>query len=117
MRTLKALIPAVISAFLCVTASAQAAEQNKIDKNSLGSIESLIRRQRYDEALEAAKSRLQATPGDYRLWTLEGIAFSLKGDAKDAVAAFDKALRISPDYTPALKGDVQILFQSGDKRA
>ena len=117
MRTLKELIPAVISACLCVTASAQSADPNKSNKNSLGSIESMIRGQHYDEALEIAKSRLRETPDDYRLWTLEGIALSLQGDSKEAVAAFDKALRISPDYGPALKGEVQILFQSGDKRA
>ena len=51
------------------------------------------------------------------MWTLEGIIYSMQGKANDAHLAFEKALRISPQYVPALKGDVQILYQQNDKRA
>lgn len=81
------------------------------------SIESLVRSKQYDQALQLTKSQLHAKPSDVRLWTLEGIILSLKGETTDALSAFDKALRLSPTYMPALKGEVQLLYQTGDKRA
>ena len=49
--------------------------------------------------------------------TFQGIALSLKGDTEGALTSFDKALHLSATYEPALKGEVEILFRSGDKRA
>jgi tetratricopeptide (TPR) repeat protein len=83
----------------------------------VASIESLIRSQQYDQALQAAKSRLHEAPNDFRLWTLEGIIFSIKGDRSEALTAFEKALSLSPGYPAALRGEVQLLFPAGDKRA
>ena len=83
----------------------------------VASIESLIRSQQYDEALQATRSKLSETPGDFRIWTLQGIIYSLKGSNVEAQAAFEHALRIAPTYTPALKGEVQLLYPAGDKRA
>lgn len=81
------------------------------------SAESLIRAHQYDQALHLIQSSLKTSPKDYRLWTLEGIVFSLEQKPADALSAFDKALAQSPSYIPALKGEVQLLFPSGDKRA
>ncbi len=91
-----------------------AAQQNA---SPVASIESLIRSEKYGQALELTKSQLHTKPADFRLWTLEGIIYSLQGQKTDAIGAFDKALRLSPSYIPALKGDVQLLYDSGDKRA
>jgi tetratricopeptide (TPR) repeat protein len=85
--------------------------------SAIAEIQSLIRSKQYDQALVRTGADLQKTPADYRLWTVQGIAFSLKGDTSRALASFDKAIHLSPAYPPALKGEVQILFQSGDKRA
>jgi tetratricopeptide (TPR) repeat protein len=86
-------------------------------KASIESIESLIRSQQYDQALEMTGSALKQTPNDYRLWTLEGIALSIKGSNHDAIDAFQRALSLSPNYPAALKGEVQLLYQARDKRA
>jgi tetratricopeptide (TPR) repeat protein len=86
-------------------------------KASIASIETLIRSHEYAKALQLTRSTLQQTPRDFRLWTLEGIVFSIQGSNHDALMAFDKALSLSPGYLPALKGDVQIRYQSQDKRA
>lgn len=87
------------------------------DSQSIANVKSLIRSQQYDQALQTAKAALREDPGDFKLWTLEGICFALKGNESDALAAFDRAIRISPNYTPALKGEIQILYKTGDKRA
>jgi len=85
--------------------------------SNLAEIQSLIRSKQYEEALARTSADLQKTPSDYRLWTVQGIVQSLRGDTGQAVASFEKALHLSPSYTPALKGEIEILFRSGDKRA
>ncbi len=65
------------------------AQQTKV---SIASIESLIRSQEYDQALQITRSALHETPNDFRLWTLEGIVLSIKGSNHDALNAFEKAL-------------------------
>jgi tetratricopeptide (TPR) repeat protein len=104
-------------ALLSTHCSAEAPVSGPRRDSSIAEIQSLIRSKRYDEALVRTSTELQKTPADYRLWTVQGIAFSLKGDTDRALASFDKAIHLSPAYTPALKGEVQVLFQSGDERA
>lgn len=84
---------------------------------SISSVESLIRSQQYDQALAALKTALDKSPADFKLWTLEGICFALQGKDPDAVATFEHAIRIAPDYTPAIRGEVEILYKTGDTRA
>lgn len=86
-------------------------------KPSIATIESLIRAQQYSQALDATRSALHDSPRDSRLWTLEGIVFSIQGNKQAALTAFDKALALSPKYTAALKGKVEILYELQDKRA
>ena len=86
-------------------------------RTSVAAIESLIRSQQYDQALKALEDALRGSPNDFKLWTLEGICLALEGNDAAALPAFDHAIRLSPNYTPALKGEVQILYKTGDKRA
>jgi tetratricopeptide (TPR) repeat protein len=91
--------------------------QGQPTKVSIASIQSLIRSHEYDRALQRTRSALHETPNDFRLWTLEGIVLSIKGSNHDALNAFDRALSLSPNYAVALKGEVQLLYQTQDKRA
>ncbi len=100
-----------------IIASGLIVAQGQQAKTSIASIESLIRSKQYDQALQATRTELHQVPNDFRLWTLEGIIFSIQGSNTDALGAFEKALRLSPNYTPALKGAVQLLYQASDKRA
>src|SRR5512140_669833 len=79
------------------------AVQGQSAKVSIANIESLIRSQQYDQALSSLKVALRSNSGDFKLWTLQGICLGLQGNDVQAVAAFDHALRISPNYTPALQ--------------
>ncbi len=63
---------------------------------SIPAIESLIRSQDYDHALQLTNAALHQQPNDFRIWTLQGIAYSLKNDNRDALKAFDRALTLSP---------------------
>jgi tetratricopeptide (TPR) repeat protein len=97
--------------------AAALATQGQQDKVPIAAIEGLIRSQEYDRALETTRSALHDAPKDFRLWTLQGIALSLKGNNPDALNAFEKALSLSPNYMAALKGEAQLLYQAGDNRA
>lgn len=103
----------IVGFALACALSAQAQDVNV----SISSIESLIRSQQYDQALSTLKTALRGSPGDFKLWTLEGICLALQGNDREALASFDHAIRISPDYSPALKGEIQILYKTGDRRA
>jgi len=98
---------------LVLMLSAQAQEA----KVSISAIESMIRSQQYDQALSTLKFALRGNPSDFRLWTLQGICLALQGNDREALAAFDHAIQISPNYSPALKGEIQILYKTGDKRS
>jgi tetratricopeptide (TPR) repeat protein len=103
----------IVFFFLCAALVARTQQT----KSSIASIELLIRSQQYDQALDVTRSALHETPKDFRLWTLEGIVLSIKGDKQDALSAFEKALGFSPDYPAALKGKVELLYEARDKRA
>jgi tetratricopeptide (TPR) repeat protein len=87
------------------------------ERSPVAPIESLIRSHDYDQALQLTRSDLKASPRDFRLWTLEGIILSIQQKSSAALDAFDKALALEPGYPPALRGEVQLLYASGDKRA
>jgi len=103
----------VLPFLLCATFCAPAQQTAP----SVSSIEALIRSQHYDSALAATKHALLERPNDFRLWTLEGIVFTLKADNEDALTALQRALHLSPAYGPALKAAAQLLYQTQDQRA
>jgi tetratricopeptide (TPR) repeat protein len=76
-----------------------------------------LRAHQFDNALQLLRPELARSPQDLKLWTLEGIALSGKGDKKEALAAYRKALGFSPDYLPALEGAAQIEYETGDNEA
>lgn len=48
---------------------------------------------------------------------MQGAAYAGEGHKQDALASFRAALKISADYLPALKGAIQIEYESGSKEA
>ncbi len=105
------------SEILLVLLSGLFVAQGQSTVMSLSQIQSLVRAQKYEEALQATHARLRAIPDDFRAWTLQAIVYSVKGQTADALTSYDKALRLSPNFVPALKGEVELLYQSSDKRA
>lgn len=104
----------LILGFLLILSSSGWAQNSG---NSISAIEAQIRSQQYDRALKSLQTALHRSPGDFQLWTLEGVCRGLQGDDKGALLAFDHAIQLAPDYTPALRGEVEILYRRGDKRA
>jgi tetratricopeptide (TPR) repeat protein len=94
-----------------------ASAQNSANTDVMRSIESALRTQNYDQALQLARSHLPQAPKDFRLLTLEGIALSGLGKDREAIVAYDRALTISPDYLAALEGAAQLEYKAGSNRA
>ena len=80
-------------------------------------ITAALRARDFEQAVQLSRAALQKYPNNAQLWSLQGIALASKGDSKEALAAFQQALKISPDYVAALAGSAQILYQQGDRKA
>jgi tetratricopeptide (TPR) repeat protein len=80
-------------------------------------ISAALRAGDFDKAVELSRAALLQTPNNAQLWTLQGIAFASKGDRKQALSAFELALKISPNNIAALAGTAQLEYQAGSPRA
>lgn len=85
--------------------------QNPVDR--IGQIAEALQSKKFDKALELLRPALQASPGNAQLWTMQGVAYAGQGQKKEALSSFQSALKISPDYLPALHGAIQIEFENG----
>jgi tetratricopeptide (TPR) repeat protein len=120
LRSIAMIVSALFVSFVIhaqPAKSAAAANHAMASKESIVAIEASIRSQAYDQALQQASAALTGAPKDYRLWTLKGIVFSIQGNDQESLRAFDRALAMAPDYSAALKGEVQIYAKTQDKRA
>src|ERR1700761_2694608 len=86
-------------------------------QDSVESIVSALRSQRWDDALAAAESSLKTNPRDYRLWTFKGMALSRKGEIDAAYKSFQTALALSPKNVGVLRAEASMFYDAGDKRA
>ncbi len=80
-------------------------------------ITSALRAREFDRALKLAEAAVERSPGDPRLLTLEGIALADLGRDREALAAYDRALKVAPDFMAALEGAAQIEYKTGSERA
>jgi tetratricopeptide (TPR) repeat protein len=80
-----------------------------------GPIAEALRNNEFEQALELLGPALQQSPGNAELWAMQGAAYAGAGRKQDALTSFRAALKISPDYLPALKGAIQIEYEDGSK--
>jgi tetratricopeptide (TPR) repeat protein len=83
----------------------------------VGSITSALRNQEFERALQLLQPLLKEAPNNPQLWMLRGLACSGKGDQKSALASYQAALKVSPDYLPALEGAAQLQYDAGSSAA
>jgi tetratricopeptide (TPR) repeat protein len=94
-----------------------AAQTGSPDPNSLRTIESALRSRDYDQALQMIRAQLRQAPQDARLHTLAGIALTSEGKDQEALAAYNRALAIAPNYLAALEGAAELEYKAGSDRA
>ncbi len=83
----------------------------------VGSVVSALRNREFDRALRLLESSLQDSPANPQLWMLQGLAYSGKGNNELALSSYQRAVKISPDYLPALEGAAQIEYEQGNPAA
>jgi tetratricopeptide (TPR) repeat protein len=103
--------PALLPILLIAIAVGQTAT------DSVGRITSALRNNDSDQALQLLDPALREQPNNPQLWTLQGLAYSGKGDQKAALASFQRALKVSPNYLPALEGASQLEYNAGSAEA
>src|SRR5438034_9006004 len=81
------------------------------------SIEAALNAHDFNHALQLTQVRLQHSPKNVTLWTFKGIALAGLNRNKDALSAYDTALRIAPDYLAALEGAAELEYNAGNSRA
>jgi tetratricopeptide (TPR) repeat protein len=117
LRFVRNAVALLLLAICIVAAADPAAAQTGADAASISAIQSALRAGDNDQALTLVHSQLQNYPKDVRLWALEGIALTHLGRDKEALAAYNKALAISPDYLAALEGAAELEYNAGGTRA
>jgi len=80
-------------------------------------IMSALRSNDFAKALTLLKPALQAYPQNPQLWMFQGLAYSGMGDHKSALDSFQSALKIAPEYLPALEGASQLEYEAGSPDA
>lgn len=74
---------------------------------------------RYDKVLEMCDKVLEVAPSDssrtLRAWSTKGDTYHLMGDTKKAYKAYDKALKVNPDYIYVLNNYAYYLSEEGKK--
>jgi tetratricopeptide (TPR) repeat protein len=98
--------------FACHPAAFSQTSESQIEP-----VTAALRAREYDKAVELSRAALETSPNNAQLWTLQGIAYASKGNNKDALTAFQRALKISPNSIAALAGAAQIEFQAGSQAA
>jgi tetratricopeptide (TPR) repeat protein len=86
-------------------------------ENRTAAIVFALRARDYAAALDLLRPALRQSPNNAQLWTFEGLAYSGQGLKPEALASFQKALKISPEYLPALEGAAQIAYDTGGRDA
>jgi len=100
--------------FLLGAAPAWAAQNSPDVANSIAAA---LRAKDYEQAVRLAQSALQKSPSDPRILAMKGIAYSGLGKTHEALAAYDQALKIAPNYLPALEGAAELEYNAGSDRA
>lgn len=86
-------------------------------QNSLQEIQAALRAQDFAGALQLLEPALKQSPRDPRLWLFQGLAYEGSRKNHAALASFDRALDINPNYLPALEGAADLEFKVGSTHA
>jgi predicted Zn-dependent protease len=76
-----------------------------------------LRSGNFQQALADSDSLLTRRPGDPMLFTLRGLALRGLGRWKEGLTSFDRAMKNSPGYLPALEGAAETAYLNKDMRA
>jgi len=76
-----------------------------------------LQKGQYADALRLSGELLRTEPRSHKVWTLRAVALEKSGQPKEALAAYEQALKLAPDYLPALEGAAQLNYKSQSAQA
>lgn len=86
-------------------------------KDSPAPIADALQQHEPERALALLRPALAASPRNAQLWSMQGTAYAQQQLVKEALASFQHALKLAPDYLPALHGAAQIEYDAGSPEA
>jgi tetratricopeptide (TPR) repeat protein len=95
-----------------ILVSAQNARDDRFD-----SIYSALQGGNFKQALNLIRLALAHFPNESQLWAMQGVAYAGEKNQSAALASFRHAIKLSPDYLPALQGAAQIEYDKGKPEA
>lgn len=115
----RALIATMLTKLVCgiLLLASLCATCARAQESEIGPITSALQAKEFPRALELTRDALKKYPSNAQLWAMQGAAYSGQGQNKQALDSFRAALKISPDYLPALQGAIQIEYEGGNKDA
>ncbi len=78
----------------------------------VASIISALQRRDFGKALQLLQPALEASPRNPQLLVFQGLAYSGEGNATAALGSYQAALKVVPDYLPALKGAAELEYDA-----
>jgi tetratricopeptide (TPR) repeat protein len=111
-RTYIVFLPLFVLLWMLVQITPAQTAKDRIDP-----IATALQNKDYAVALELLRPELKRYPGNSQLLAMQGTAYAGEGNKKEALKSFRTALKISPDYIPALQGAIQIQYDTGSKEA
>ena len=102
---------------ILVACAPQCHALNQVAPDDVGVIVNALRSHDFARALTLSQAALAKRPTDYRIWTLRGMALAGVGNQTRALSAYQSALKLSPNYLPALEGAAQTEFEMGHEGA
>jgi len=72
---------------------------------------------RNEDALRITAELLRVGPQTGKLWTIRALALEQSGQLKEALTAYQSALKLEPDYLPALEGAAQLRYKAQSAQA
>jgi len=76
-------------------------------------IVSALQNRDFEKALQLVEPALRAYPNNPQLQVFKALAYAGQGNTKAALGSYQAALKIAPDYLPALEGAAQLEYEAG----
>jgi len=102
-RSLKCWLLLAIFAVIFVTSVFSVAQSPSAAAGTIREIAAALQAKQYAAALRLIDPALRDSPDDARLRSMQGMALSALHQTSEALAAYQRVLKISPNYLPRSK--------------
>jgi Flp pilus assembly protein TadD len=100
------ILAASFTGWLSIFAIAQAAPA------TVPALVDALQRGQNADALRISAELLHSGPPSHKVWTLRAMALEQAGQPKEALAAYQRAIKLAPDYLLALEGAAQLNYKA-----